>query len=267
MTKTELLNKVSSSSDQRILLARILDKVDLATVRGVPSTSHFLSPGEQVAVTNLLNGYGHPKHLFFGGYESAERKICVFLPDWQEIDDFLADIEGCPLTALTAKFSRESSDISHRDILGSLMGLGITREKLGDILLCDGYAQLILLKESAHIIASQWESAGRHKLSVSPCNLSDLTPKPPQIKTIRDTVATLRLDGVLASGFSLSRSKAAALVSAGRVAVNHIECTKSDKQISQGDILTARGLGKCLVREVLGASKKGRIMIVLERYI
>lgn len=267
MTKTELLNRCANSSDERMLLARILDKVDMAQLRGVPSTTHFLSPGEQAAVTNLLNAYGHPRHLFFGGYEHSERNICVFLPDWQEPEDFLADIEGCPLSALTAKFPRESSDISHRDLLGSLMGLGITREKLGDILLCDGYAQLILLRESQDIISSQWESAGRHKLSVSPCNLSDLNPKPPQIKTIRDTVATLRLDGVLASGFSLSRSKAAALVSSGRVSVNHMECQKTDKPIAQGDVLTARGLGKCLVKEVLGESKKGRIMIVLERYI
>ena len=87
------------------------------------------------------------------------------------------------------------------------------------------------------------------------------------MKTIRDTVAALRLDAVLASGFSTSRSKAAQLVSAGRVSVNHRECMKSDRTVEQGDVLSCRGLGKCVVKEVLGQSKKGRIMLILERYI
>ena len=90
---------------------------------------------------------------------------------------------------------------------------------------------------------------------------------PPEVKVIRDTVAALRLDAVAASAFSTSRGKAAELISAGRVAVNHRECTKADRPVAQGDVLTCRGLGKCVVKEVLGRSKKGRIMLVLERYV
>ena len=88
-----------------------------------------------------------------------------------------------------------------------------------------------------------------------------------RVKTIRDTVAALRLDAVLAAGFSTSRSKAADLVSAGRVSVNHRECAKADRTVGEGDVLSCRGLGKCVVKEVLGQSKKGRFMLVLERYI
>ncbi len=267
MTKTEQLNRCATTPEERILLARILDKVDMAQLRGVPSTTHFLSPSEQAAVTRLLNSCGHPRHHFFGGYDGAERRICAFFPDWLEVEDWLQDEEGCPLSAITAKFPRDSGNLSHRDLLGSLMGLGLTREKLGDIIMDESHCQLILLKDVAPIVLSQWESAGRWKLFLSPIPLSQLNPKPPEVKTIRDTVATLRLDGVLSSAFSLSRTKAAALVSAGRVSVNHLECVKGDKQVAQGDIITARGLGKCMVREVLGQSKKGRIMIVLERYI
>ena len=87
------------------------------------------------------------------------------------------------------------------------------------------------------------------------------------MKTIRDTVATLRLDAVVAAGFSTSRAKAAGFISAGRVAVNHRECLKADRPVSQGDTLTCRGLGKCVLTQVLGESRKGRIMVVLERYI
>ena len=246
MNKTELLNKCARSGEERVLLARALDKLELAQNRSVPACTPFLSPGEQASVTDLLNAWGRPRHLFFGGYEGAERAVCAFLPDWQEESDFLADPEG-PVAAL--------------------MGLGITREKLGDILLDHGRCQVLVLRDALPILLSQWESAGRWKMKLREIPLEQLEAKPPQVKTIRDTVAALRLDAVLAAGFSTSRSKAADLVSAGRVSVNHRECAKADRTVGEGDVLSCRGLGKCVVKEVLGQSKKGRFMLVLERYI
>ena len=147
------------------------------------------------------------------------------------------------------------------------MGLGITREKLGDILVGGGVCDVLCLADAAPILLSQWDSVGRWKIKLQPISLSELEIKPPEIRVIRDTVATLRLDAVLASGFSTSRGKAADLIGAGRVMVNHRECLKGDKAVNQGDVLTCRGLGKCVVKEVLGQSRKGRIMLVLERYI
>lgn len=265
MTKTELLNKCARSGEERILLARVLDKLDLAQNRSVPSHTPFLSPAEQACVSDLLNCAGHPRHFFFGGFEGAERQICVFLPDWQEQEDWLASPEEI-LTALHTTFPKDA-DPSHRDVLGSLMGLGITREKLGDILFGPGGCDVLCLVDAAPILLSQWDSVGRWKIKLQQSSLSQLEVKPPEVRTIRDTVATLRLDAVLASGFSTSRGKAADLISAGRVMVNHRECLKADKPVAQGDVLTCRGFGKCVVKEVLGQSRKGRIMLVLERYI
>ena len=266
MTKKELLDRFSHSGEERVLLARALDKLELAQGRGVPAQTPFLSPGEQAALSDLLSAWGHPRHLFWGGYPDAERRVCAFLPDWQEEDDLLSDPEG-PLAALEARLPPEAG-LGHRDVLGSLMGLGITREKLGDILLPGpGVCQVVALREALPILLSQWEGAGRWKVRLEAIPLDRLTPKPAQVKTIRDTVATPRLDAVLAAGFSLSRSKAAGYISAGKVAVNHRECLKSDKLVEEGDVLTCRGLGKCVVKEVPGQSKKGRTMLVLERYI
>ena len=266
MTKKELLDRCARDGEERVLLARALDKLELAQNRGVPAHTPFLSPGEQASLADLLAAWGHPRHLFWGGYPDAERRVCAFLPDWQEEDGLLSDPEG-PLAALEAKFPPEAG-LGHRDILGSLMGLGITREKLGDILLPGpGVCQVIALREALPILLSQWEGAGRWKVRLEAVPLDRLTPKPAQVKTIRDTVASPRLDAVLAAGFSLSRSKAAGYISAGRVAVNHRECLKSDRPVEEGDVLTCRGLGKCVVREVPGQSKKGRTMLVLERYI
>jgi RNA-binding protein YlmH len=87
------------------------------------------------------------------------------------------------------------------------------------------------------------------------------------LELVKDTVATLRLDAVLSSGFSISRGKAADFIAGGKVSVNHRECIKSDKAMAEGDVITCRGLGKCVLTSVGGQSKKGRIIIEIERYI
>ena len=266
MNKKELLDRCARSGEERILLARVLDKLELAQGRDVPAHTPFLSPGEQVAVTDLLNAWGHPRHMFWGGYPDSERNICFFPAGWQEEDSVLSDPEG-PLAAVQAKFPANAS-LSHRDILGSLMGLGVTREVLGDILLPEpGLCQIVALREAVPILLSQWEGAGRYKAGLTEIPLDRLTPKPAQVKTIRDTVATPRLDAVTASGFSLSRGKAAGLISSGKVSLNHRECLKADRQVAEGDVITCRGFGKCVVKEVPGQSKKGRTMLVIERYV
>ena len=238
MNKKELLDRCAHSGEERVLLARVLDKLELAQNRGVPAYTPFLSPGEQALTADLLAACGRPRHLFWGGYEGAERAVCAFLPDWQEEEDVRGDPEG------------------------------MTREKLGDILLPgSGRCQVLLLRESLPILLSQWETAGRWRVRLQEIPLDQLAPAPPQVKTIRDTVASPRLDAVLAAGFSLSRSKAAAYISSGKAAVNHRECLKGDRQVEEGDVITCRGLGKCVVKEVPGQSRKGRTMLVLERYI
>ena len=266
MTKKELLDRFAQSGEERVLLARVLDKLEQTQSRDIPAHTPFLSPGEQAAAAGLLSAWGNPRHLFFGGYPDSERNICAFLPDWLEPESFQSGPQG-PLAAVQAKFPPEAK-LAHRDILGSLMGLGITREVLGDILLPrPGLCQLVVLRDSLPILLSQWEGAGRWKISPSELPLDQLSPAPAQVKTIRDTVASPRLDAVLASGFSLSRSKAAALIAAGKVSLNHRECLKGDRPVAQGDVLTCRGLGKCVVKEVPGQSKKGRTMLILERYV
>ena len=140
-------------------------------------------------------------------------------------------------------------------------------EKVGDLLVRGDSCDLVILRELEDYLLLNLDSAGRARLKVSPIPLDQLEPPEVRVRTIRDTVATPRLDAVLAAGFSLSRSKAAGYVSAGKVAVNHRECLKGDHQVEEGDVLTCRGLGKCVVKEVPGQSRKGRTMLVLERYI
>jgi len=263
VNKTELLNKFAKDQDERVALARVLDQMERTQARSVPCATQFLSPAQRAAAETLLNACGHPRHLFHGGYEGAERTVCVFLPDWLEGEDW--DSAG-ELAALEAAFP-PGVELSHRDLLGGLMGTGLTREKVGDILVSQGAAQIVALKPALPIILSQFQQAGRCRLKLRELPLGELAPAPAQVKLVRDTVAALRLDAVLASGFSIARGKAAALISAGRVSVNHRECVKGDRLVAEGDVLTCQGLGKCVLKSVGGQSRKGRTVIEMERYV
>ena len=268
MNKTELLNKFSKDPDERVVLARAMDQMERAASRSIPCATQFLSPAQRAALEPLLAASGHPRRLFHGGYEDAERTVCVFLPDWLEAEDWQAQDE---LAAIECAYPPTGgpigTNLTHRDLLGGLMGIGLTREKVGDILMGDSAAQIVCLKDAAPIILSQFEQAGRDRLKLREISLSELSPAPAQVKVVHDTVSALRLDAVLASGFSLARGKAADAVAAGRVSVNHRECLKPDKMVAEGDILTCRGLGKCVLKSVGGQSRKGRIIIGIERYL
>ena len=210
----------------------------------------------------MLALQGNPRRVCSGGYEGAERTLMAFLPDWQEEEDW---DPSEALAAVEAAYPKNAA-LTHRDILGAVMGIGITREKVGDILLSEQKAQILLLRETLPILLSQLSQAGRYPLKCREIGLEELEVTPPEVRTIRDTVATLRLDAVAASGFSIGRSKAAALIQSGRLHLNHRECLKPDKLVVEGDVLTCRGLGKCVVKEVLGESRKGRVMLLIERY-
>ena len=261
MNKTELLNKLARDNGERLLLARALDKLELARQRNIPACTGFLSPQERVSVENLLNACGHPRHLFFGGYEGAERTVCAFLPDWQE------EADASDAMAFLRAAWHESEHPTHRDLLGSLMALGVERETLGDILVSEGSADLIVSAGVAQYLLDNWTGAGRTALRLTAIGADALRVPEQKVKEIRDTVATLRLDAVTAAGFSMSRGKAAELIAAGRVQKNYREVTKGDASVAQGDVISARGLGKFEVAEVGGLSKKGRTGILLRRYL
>lgn len=262
MDKKFLLDRTAKDAEERIFLARVLDKYEQSSARNIPTHTGFLSPAEQRSVGDLLHAAAvHDGFVFLGGYERAERKMLCFLPSWQEEAD---DTEY--LSALRCTF-HDALALTHRDFLGSLMGLQITREKIGDILVGDSSADLIVSCDIAEYLKQNLTSAGRVKLSVTQIELGELAVPALNIKVIRDTVSTLRLDAVAGAGFSLSRGKAQELIASGRVQLNHRETLKSDAPIVQGDVVSARGLGKFEVFEVGGLSKKGRTGITLHRYL
>lgn len=263
MDKGALLDRLGLAGEDRLTLARVLDKAEQAENRNIPAATDFLSPQQQAQARDCLRlaGVSETSYVLQGGYEGAERRIILFLPDWLEPEN-----AEFPIRCLRASF-REDEKLTHRDFLGSLMGLGLVREKIGDILVVPDSADLLVLDSVADFLLQSWDSAGRAKLRVTAIEPDSLHIPVVQRKEVRDTVSSLRLDAVASSGFRLARGKAAALIESGKVQLNWRECVKPDKLLEAGDVVSARGFGKFELSEVGGLTRKGRISIVLQVYV
>lgn len=263
MTKTEILDRCAVDEETRLTLARVLDKAQYTRARNVPSHTQFLTDGEQALAKKALEHFGNPRCVFWGGYEGASRRVCVFLPDWQEA--FLPGSEDDPLTAVEVPMPRGSA-LTHRDFLGAMMGVGITREGVGDLLVSAGQCNAICTRSMGQTLVSQWTEVGRYPIKVKEIPLSEIKVEISAGKVKTETFQSLRFDAVAASAFSLSRAKAASYISSGKVMINHLLCTKPDRILEEGDSLSGKGLGKCVLKSINGTSRKGRILVELERF-
>lgn len=264
MFKNEMLEKYAHNMEDRLVLARVLDKMSEAGRKNIVTSTGFLNENQRALAELLIKEQGNPPHSFYGGYSDAERRVAMFFPDDAEPEE-MPDDRTNPLAGIRVTYSGRNAP-SHRDFLGALMGCGIKRETVGDILVSEGSCDIIVLKEVLPYLTSNLTSAGRTKLANTVISTRELIIPEQEYKLVKDTVASLRLDNVVASGFSISRGKAAEAVNAGKVYLNHLECTKADKPVSEGDVISVRGMGKFELQQVGHTTKKGRVAISIKRY-
>lgn len=244
------------------MLAKLWDKINAGIRRNIPASTPFLSPREQEIARYLFGN--EPGLYYFGGYPDAERKMLCYLPDYLDESSLYED--DSPVVCLRATFY-DGDDLSHRDFLGGLMGCGVERDVLGDILVSKGSCDFFVTAQIAEYIQQNFLSAGRAKLHIDSIPLSQVQTIVPEFTEIKDTLASLRLDSVVSTGFRIGRSLASQYISAGKAAVDSLPCEKPDKLIDEGMKISVRGLGKIKVHSVSGQTKKGRIWVVIHRYV
>ena len=200
----------------------------------------------------------------FGGYSDAERRMLVYLPDYLD-ESFLYE-EDSPVVCLRASFY-EGDCPTHRDFLGALMGAGISRESVGDICTDKHSCDFLVTAQIAPYILQNLTSAGRAKLSLTAIPLYDMQIPEPEIQEIKDTLASARLDSVVSAGFRIGRSLASQHIAAGKVAIDGLPCEKPDKSVAEGAKISLRGSGKIKIVSMSGLTKKGRIPVIIHRYM
>lgn len=256
------IEKIAKNPDDRVLLAKLWDKINTGMSKNIPANTCFLSPRE-LEMARFLFGEAEGLHAF-GGYPDAERKMLIYLPEYLEESELYA--EESPLVCLRATFYEEDS-LSHRDFLGALTGAGIARETVGDICVGKGFCDFFVTKEIVSYVEQNLESAGRTKIHLQKIPLADVVISLPETKEIRDTVSSLRLDSVVSSGFRISRGSAAEYIAAGKAAIDGLPCEKPDRLVAEGAKIAVRGLGKIRLASIGGRTRKDRISVIIERYI
>ena len=256
------IGKIAQNNDDKLLLARIWDKINVGMNRSIPANSAFLSPRE-LHMSHFL--FGQQEGLLeFGGYPDAERKMLIYLPDY--LDESYLSGDDSPIACLRATFY-EGDSPSHRDFLGALLGCGISRDSIGDICVGRSSCDFFVTDEIAPYLLQNFNSAGRTRLRLSAISLSDIIVPQPEIREVKDTLSSIRLDSVIASGFSIARSLAAQHVSGGKASIDGLPCEKPDKTICEGSKISVRGLGKIKLHKINGLTKKGRISVIIHRYV
>ena len=256
------IDKIARNPEDKVLLAKIWDKINAGIRKNILSYTCFLSPRE-LEMARYLFGDIQGLHAF-GGYSDAERKMLIYLPEY--LDENALTDEDSPLVCLRAEFYHGDSP-SHRDFLGALMGAGIARETVGDICVGKESCDFFVTAEIAPYVEQNFTSAGRTHIRISRIANDQVQIPEPEVKEIKDTLASLRLDSVIASGFRIGRSLAAQYVSAGKASIDGLPCEKPDKAVGEGMKISVRGLGKIMLASVNGRTKKDRISVVIHRYV
>ena len=228
--------------------------------RSIVTHTNFLTPAEQYTLGQMP--YLRPVLYLWGGFPDAERRIAFFLPEHLTPEEFDATDY---LTAFQIRC--RFGEIGHRDVLGSLLGLGIERWSIGDIHVSGEEAWFFCLPSVAGLISMELTRIGRNGAEVREIPLDQVTLPERHREEVRFTVSSLRLDAVLAGVFHLSRGTAAELIEGGTVQLNYTVCEKTSATVEPGDVFSLRGYGKACLRETGGKSRKDRIHLVVERYV
>ena len=220
--------------------------------------TNFLTPAESYELERYFKNRADCRLVLFGGNDECERKIAFFLPEYLD-EESLDGEEYVSVVKLTAYFGTPA----HRDYMGAILGMGIGRERIGDIIVRDN-AAFVFCMPTVKPLVLQLEKAGRVTVKAEEIPLAEVPAVERKVKEMTFTVSSMRLDAVAGGMFNISRTEAAKQINMGLVSVNYSVCEKPDYSVKCGDIITVRGKGKGSVTGTGGNSRKGRLFVYAE---
>ena len=237
MDRQALLKSVPEG-EERLLFAKALDQAIFAMKRREPAFTDFMDRAKCARFRERLQGLRELEITLFGGTEDCERQMMGFFTEPLAAEEF--PIKIVKIRRKSKKFGQ--TDLSHRDYLGSLLGLGIDRGKVGDILVAEDTAVCFVAEEISPYITAVTEAR-------------------------RLTVASMRLDAVASEAFHLARGKTQTLIHAEKAQVNWNIVTSTSHLLKEGDLVSLRGFGRFRVKEIGGRTKKDGIGLEIEKYV
>lgn len=262
INKNEILKHISNKDD-KILFSKIIDQYNL-------SCRNFdITFTEFVPMLKYSEFLGYLKYnnldtqiLNFGGFEYAERTLVGFFPEYIE-----AENSSFPISILEIEYNlKYSKNLTHRDFLGSIMGLGIDRSKIGDILVEDGKSICFVHNDIVEYLNANLIKVASTNVNTKICDLQNYIIPEKEFEEKNIIVSSLRLDVVVAGAFNMSRNKISNFIKADKVFLNFQAENNISKIIKLGDIITLRGYGRIKVLEVVGNTRSDRIVLKIIKY-
>lgn len=267
MNKQDLLKDYKKQED-KMCLAQVLDKIEISKVKGRIDSTDFLDMYQVSLVESFLKKNKIEQYKLFGGYEDSERKILITYPESYTEEMVQKNYEKFLRVVRIELPEEEHGKYAHRNYLGGIVKLGLKREKVGDILVANEGADIVVVSDFAEVLEKELPSLTRFENSkISITEISNLKKKEIKIENIEIIVLSLRLDNIVSDLARTSRSKASQIIAQERVFINGKNETKVSKQVKLGDIITIRGKGRFIIKDFKGTTRSGRTVVLIEKYV
>lgn len=261
MAEREKIIRFYKGTEGEDIAVRLVDNIEVVNKTRKFRSSDFLDPyGQEIAETIAAN-YDGINVEFNGGYNGAERQCAAFIHD-----DFMGKV-NFGLEVIDAAWNEKFCHLLHRDVLGALMGLGIDRRNIGDLIISTGHAKIICLSKIAEFLVTNLTTIGSTSVSCTHSDFSTIPEREERCKEISATVASLRIDSIAAAGYGSSRSKMTTDIETDKLKLNWQPVKNPSQTVKEGDVISMRGRGRIEVFQIRGKTKKGRTGILLKRYI
>lgn len=253
--------------EDKLIIAKLKDKINISKTRNKIVNTEFLTIYQRDIIQKELNRNKIKNYIFFGGYEEAEARALIIYPEKFDIDIVNRNLENI-IKAVKIKLPKEvKGKYTHRDYLGAVMKTGLNRNRVGDIIVFEDTAYIIVLNENAEYIKDFLKDLVRFsKAEIEVINYTEIEVKELEFEEIKIAVSSMRLDNVVSEIAKISRGKAEELLLAEKVFVNSKVETKSAKNVKEQDILAIRGKGKYIIDKTIGSNKKGKDIVIVKKY-
>ncbi len=262
---------------------RMQDLAKTSYSRNIPIFTDFLNMNEISILHSMSAELAGVRYELYGGYDLAERQMAMFAPDalFDEPESTFPDLSSFsfstyPIVTLKIEPAHKkfAEKLTHRDYLGSLLGLGIERCKIGDIILSGDHsdgtkklfqgAYVFCCSKMADFFIHELYKVRHTQVRVS-ISYDDVSPAI-QLQEVKGSVASLRADALIALVCRLSRSAVITLFQSQRVFINGRLTESNSYILKAGDIVSVRGYGKFIFEEVLSMTKKERYYVLIKTY-
>ncbi len=255
INKDDYLGHINDE-EQVLNMKRILDKLEMSLNNHTVETTDFLNPYEVKLAESILNRFMDLGYRVYGGSEQSERKLISIYPEYYYFTDEDLELKALEIKNFTPK-------LSHRDFLGAILALGIVRDKVGDIIIHEDRAYVLLKREIFDYVLYNLEKIGRENIEVRPVNLGEVLPMKEDYSEKSSTVSSLRIDSIIGLAYNLSRNDSQRLVKNSRVKINWKPIEKNSIELNSGDLISVKGFGRFILHSIDGITRKDRIRVTV----